>query len=126
MYVNTFLWSLQIILGLYFLSTGVLHFIVPDGLPAVMSWMYELPPALHWFSGSAEILGGLGLILPGLLKIRPELTRLAAIGLVLVMIGAAAWHLFRGEHVNIIQNLILGLVAGFIAYGRTRILPLKK
>lgn len=92
----------------------------------MMSWMYDLPPALHWFSGIAEILGGLGLILPGLLRIKPDLTRSAAIGLVLVMIGAAAWHLFRGEYVNIIQNLILAIVAGFIAYGRMRLLPLKK
>ncbi|MCS7287432.1 MAG: DoxX family protein, partial [Anaerolineae bacterium] len=64
--MNILLWVLQILLGLYFFFTGLVHFIVPPGLPAPMAWMYELPPALHYLSGTAEILAGLGLILPGL------------------------------------------------------------
>lgn len=122
--MHTFLWILQFILGLYFLSTGAIHFILPEGLPSPMSWMYELSPLLHWVSGIAEILGGLGLILPGLLKIRPELTRFAALGLVFVMVGAASWHLYRGEYVNIAQNAILAILVGFLAYGRSKLVPL--
>ncbi len=62
--MNILLWILQIILGIYFTLIGVMHFIVPDGLPAPMAWMYDLSPTLHYISGTAEILGGLGLILP--------------------------------------------------------------
>lgn len=66
--MNIVLWVLQVLLGVYFLIVGVIHFIVPPGLPAPMSWMYDLSPGLHWFSGTAEILAGLGLILPGLFR----------------------------------------------------------
>ncbi|MDX1523472.1 MAG: DoxX family protein [Anaerolineae bacterium] len=123
--MNIALWVLQVLLGVYFFSVGVNHFIVPPGLPEAMSWMYELPTWLHYFSGTAEILGGLGLILPGLTKIQTRLTPLAAAGLVLVMVGAMVWHVQRGEVVNIFLNLILAALAGFIAYGRWRVRPLR-
>lgn len=123
--MNILLWVLQVLLGIYFLITGVNHFIVPPGLPAPMAWMYDLPRGLHLFSGTAEFLAGLGLILPGLTRIQTRLTPLAALGLVLVMVGAAIWHLTRNEFTNIIMNLILAGLAGFVAYGRWRLSPLK-
>jgi uncharacterized membrane protein YphA (DoxX/SURF4 family) len=123
--VNIFLWVLQFLLGIYFFMTGIVHFIVPPGLPAPMAWMYELPSGLHYFSGIAEILAGVGLILPGLTRIQPRLTTFAALGLVLLMLGAAVWHLPRGEFQNIVMNLILAGVVGFLAYGRWKLSPLK-
>ncbi|MBT7188639.1 MAG: DoxX family protein [Anaerolineae bacterium] len=122
--MNIFLWVLQVLFGVYFLFIGVTHFTLPPGLPAPMSWMYELSPALHAFSGIAEILGGLGLILPGLTKIQTRLTPLAGLGLVLVMLGALVWHLQRGETQNIMFNIVLALIVGFIAYGRWKLSPL--
>lgn len=118
------LWVAQVVLGLYFVAVGVTHFVVPDGLPGPMEWMYDLSDTLHVVSGAAEILGGLGLILPGLTKIRPELTVYAAAGLVIVMIGAAVWHLTRGEAANIVFNLVLAAVLAWIADGRARRAPL--
>jgi uncharacterized membrane protein YphA (DoxX/SURF4 family) len=124
--VNILLWVLQVLLGFYFFATGLIHFIVPPGLPAPMAWMYELSPGLHYFSGTAEILAGLGLILPGLTRLQTRLTPLAALGLVLVMIGAAVWHALRsGEFANIVMNVILMGLAGFVAYGRWKLSPLK-
>lgn len=122
--MNILLWVLQILMGVYFLLVGVNHFIVPPGLPEMMSWMYELSPTLHIFSGLAEILGGLGLILPAATKIQTRLTPLAGSGLVLVMIGAIVWHIQRGEFSNILMNIILAIFVGFIAYGRWRLSPL--
>ena len=118
------LWILQIVLGLYFLATGVAHFALPPNLPAPMSWMYDLPPALHYFSGTAEILGGLGLILPGITRLPVRLTPLAGLGLVLVMVGAAVWHAQRGEAANIVQNAVIAVVVGLVAFGRWRKVPL--
>jgi uncharacterized membrane protein YphA (DoxX/SURF4 family) len=118
--MNIVLWILQIVLGLYFISVGISHFIVPPGLPAPMAWMYDLPPLLHYLSGTAEILGGLGLILPGVFRIQTRLIPLAAIGLILVMAGAAVFHLARGEYSNIVQNIILAIFLAIIAYGRTK------
>jgi uncharacterized membrane protein YphA (DoxX/SURF4 family) len=122
--MNIALWILQILLGLYFIFVGVSHFIVPPGLPAMMSWMYELSPTLHTISGIAEILGGLGLILPSVTKIQPRLTPLAGAGLVLVMVGALTWHLQRGEPQNMGFNVFLALLAGFVAYGRWKLAPI--
>ena len=84
------LWVAQVAMGLFFLYVGILHFIVPEGLPATFDWMYELSDTLHFVSGTAEILGGLGLILPAVTRIQPQLVPLAAGGLVLVMLGATA------------------------------------
>ncbi len=123
--MNILLWVLQIVFGLYFVFVGVMHFIIPPGLPGAMAWMYELSPTLHWVSGIAELLGGLGLILPGLTRIQTRLTPLAASGLVLVMIAAAVWHVQRGEVSNIVLNLVNAAILSFIAYGRWRLVPLK-
>jgi uncharacterized membrane protein len=124
--MNILLWVLQGVLGVYFLFVGINHFIIPPGLPDAMSWMYELSPALHAISGIAEILGGLGLILPGVTKIQTRLTPLAGSGLVLVMLGAAVWHIQRGEMPNIVMNIFLAVLVGFIAYGRWRLSPLSE
>ena len=122
--MNIVLWILQILLGLYFIMIGVMHFIVPEGLPAQMAWMYDLSPALHWISGIAEILGGLGLILPGIFKIQTRLTWMAAYGLSLVMIGAMIYHFTRGETQNMGFNVLLLVLTAFIGYGRQRLRPL--
>ena len=122
--MHRFTWVLQIVLGIYFVAIGVIHFIVPEGLPDALGWMYDLPMWLHYASGTAEILGGLGLILPGLTKIKTELTPLAATGLVIVMLFAALWHLPRGETQNVTTNIVVALVLVFIAFVRWRTHPL--
>ena len=122
--MKTLIWILQLFLGVYFLAVGILHFIVPDGLPELMSWMYELSQGLHIFSGVAEILAGIGLLLPILVRQLRPLIPLAALGLVVVMIGAVIWHATRGEAVSIINNLVMAALAGFVAYGRWRLHPL--
>jgi putative oxidoreductase len=122
--MNILLWLLQLLLGSYFVITGIVHFVVPPGLPEPMAWMYELSPWLHYVVGTAEILAGLGLVLPGLLRRHTYLTPLAALGLVFVMLGAASWHLMRGEYASIVMNLALAALAAFIGYGRWKLAPL--
>jgi len=122
--MNIFLWILQVIFGLYFIFVGFMHFSPPPGLPPMMAWMYELTPTLHYFSGAAEILGGLGLILPGLFKIRTNLIPLAALGLAIVMAGATVYHITRGEMGNIVLNLVNAAILLFIAYSRWKTHPI--
>ena len=121
--MNRALWIGQILLGVYFVAVGVMHFIIPDGLPDQMAWMYDLSTPLHVVSGIAEILGGLGLILPAVTGIRTELVPLAAGGLALVMVGAIVYHIGRSETQNIFFNVVLIAILGFIAYGRFRLHP---
>lgn len=122
--MNRWLWVVQVVFGIYFIVIGILHFLLPDGLPGPMEWMYDLSPTLHAITGVAEILGGLGLILPGVTGIAPQLTPAAAAGLSALMIGAAIWHIPRGEITNVILTLVLAVVMGYVAYARTRLSPL--
>lgn len=118
--MSRLLWPLQWVLALYFVGTGVVHFVVPEGLPGPMSWMYDLSPTLHALAGTAEILGALGLVLPGLLGIRPRLVVWAAVGLIGVMAAAAIWHAGRGEWASIVGNVVTAGLLGVVAYGRNQ------
>ena len=118
---NRVLWILQWLFGLYFIALGMMHFVVPEGLPAQLGWMYDLSDSLHIAAGIAEILGGIGLILPSVTRIQPWLTPLAALGLIAVMVGAIVWHLGRDEFVNLGINVINIVALAYIAYGRLRL-----
>jgi uncharacterized membrane protein YphA (DoxX/SURF4 family) len=79
------LWIVQGLLALIFLWAGGIKLVLPiEKLTGPM----PLPGLFMRFIGVAEVLGAIGLILPGLLRIRPGLTPLAAAGLVIIMIGA--------------------------------------
>jgi hypothetical protein len=82
-----------------------------------------LPGWFLRFTGVVEVLGAIGLILPWLLRIRPGLTPLAAVGLVIVMIGATAYNLAAGDVASALITLVVGILAAFVAYGRWRRTP---
>ena len=118
--MNKLLWVLQYFLGLYWVTLGILHFIVPPGLPGPFAWMYELDSTLHAISGSLEILGGLGLILPAIFRLYQFLIPLAALGLSLVMVGAMVWHVDHGSFAATGPiNIVLMLLMLFVAWGRS-------
>jgi uncharacterized membrane protein YphA (DoxX/SURF4 family) len=123
--VNRGLWVAQIVTGVFFFLVGINHFILPDGLPAMMSWMYDLSTTMHVVSGTAEILGGLGLILPAVTRIQPQLVPLAAAGLAVVMLGAIVYHVGRGEYSTMATNVVWLALTVFIAYGRSRLVPIE-
>ena len=118
------LWILQVVLAVVFAIAGVTHFLPPEGLPESMRGVAEMPAGAPYFIGAVEILAVLGLILPGLTGIQTRLTPLAGAGLILVMVGAMAWHAQREEFPNIVVNVVLAAIAAFVAYGRWRLRPL--
>jgi len=109
------LWIVQGLLALIFLFSGGMKLVMPL---AVLTEQMPLPGLFGRFIGTAEVLGAIGLILPGLLRIRPGLTPLAAAGLVIIMIGATVITLASGEVVLALIPLVVGLLAAFVAYGR--------
>jgi DoxX-like protein len=118
--MNRALWIVQGLLSPLFLFAGGVKLAMPLDEMVAQS---GLPAALILFIGVAEILGGLGLILPGLLRIRPGLTPLAAAGLVIIMIGATALTaggVGGGDPVSALFPLVVGLLATFVAFGRSR------
>jgi hypothetical protein len=111
------LWTLQVGLALMFLFVGGIKLILPIQL-LLAQMPLPLPGLFIRFIATAEIAGALGLILPGLLRIRPMLTPLAALGLVLDMIGATAYNLISGQIGAAVTTVALGLICLAIAYGR--------
>ncbi len=111
------LWIVQGLLALIFLFTGGMKLVLPI---EVMTEQMPLPlPGLFLrFIGVAEVLGAIGLILPGLLGIRPGLTPLAATGLVIIMIGATVLTLAGGDVAPALIPLVVGLLSAFVAYSR--------
>lgn len=118
--MNIVLWVLQGLLGLAFSVFGYNHgFNVERGKTRpMMAWMGALPRGLMTFIGCCEILGAIGLVLPGLTGIQAWLTPLAAALLALMMLLAALFHLPRHEYPNMVGNLVLLALAAFVAYGR--------
>jgi uncharacterized membrane protein YphA (DoxX/SURF4 family) len=113
-------WIVQALLALVFLFSGGMKLVLP--LEA-LTGPVPLPGLFVRFLGVAEVLGAIGLILPGLLRIRPGLTPLAAAGLVVIMIGATVITLVGGDVVLAPIPLGVGLLSAFVAYGRWRLAP---
>jgi hypothetical protein len=113
--VNRALWTVQGLLALLFLFAGGMKLALPI---EAMTKQMPLPGPFLRFIGVAEVLGAVGLILPGLLRILQGLTSLAAAGLVIVMIGATAVTLASGGAAAAPMPLVVGLLLGFVAYGR--------
>jgi putative oxidoreductase len=120
------LWVAQVLLAGMFIMSGFMKVAQPiEHLSQTLPWASEVPVALVRFIGISEILGGLGLILPALLRIKPQLTAWAAVGLIAVMIFAAIFHASRGEFSAIGMNVILALIAAFVAWGRFKKAPIQ-
>ena len=120
------IWTLQVLLALVFLAAGAAKIFTPIAdMAEMMAWTASVPAALIRFVGVAELAGGLGLLLPWLTGIQPQLVRLAAGGLVLAMIGAAITHVAIGDPFSeVIPSLVLGILAAVLVYARTAVLPL--
>jgi hypothetical protein len=119
--VNVALWIAQGLLALVYLAAGGLKVVRPrEQLVASgnLDWMKDSSDAGVKAVGLVEILGALGVILPRLTGITPVLTPIAAIGLVLVQIGALRVHLVRHERRPLPANVVLLLLAAFVAVGR--------
>jgi uncharacterized membrane protein YphA (DoxX/SURF4 family) len=116
--VNRVLWTLQGLLAALFVFAGVTKLAMPLEELVAQS---GLPGPLLLFIGVTETLGGLGLILPGLLRVQRGLTPLAAAGLTLIMVGATiltAAGVGGGDAVLALIPCVVGLLTASVAYGR--------
>lgn len=113
--MSSALWTVQGLLALLFLLSGGMKLLRPlESLAEQMS----LPGPFVRFLGAAEVLGAIGLVLPALLGVWTGLTPSAAVGLVIVMIGAAAMTLARGGLAQALLPLVTGLLLVFVVWGR--------
>ena len=114
---NVTLWVVQGLLASLFLFAGSMKLVMPiEGMAGPVA----LPGLLLRFIGVAEVLGAVGLILPGLLRIHAELTPVAAAGLVIIMIGATVITAMGGAIAPAAVPFIVGVLAASVAYGRAQ------
>ena len=118
--MNALLWVLQGLVGLLFLFSGGTKLVMSTEAMQKMSPPNSimLPGWFVKFIGVMEILGGLGLILPGLTNIRRNLTPLSAIGLLIIMIGAVVITIMGPGVGAAIIPFVVGILCAVIAYGR--------
>ena len=118
--MNIALWTVASILAFAFAAAGLMKLarsnqqLVDAGMP----WVADASPAFVNSIGAVEILAAIGLIVPALTGIAPVFVPLAAVGLVLVMLGAAALHARRKEIPNTFIALVILALAVFVAWGR--------
>jgi uncharacterized membrane protein YphA (DoxX/SURF4 family) len=120
--MNILLWVLQVLLALAFFAHGLLFLFPPAAMVEQMN--ASLPRWFQLFLGVAEILAAVGLTLPGLARVQPWLVSCAAVGIMIVMIGATIYHVARGEMSSAVITAVLLALATFVAYMRWRVAPI--
>jgi uncharacterized membrane protein YphA (DoxX/SURF4 family) len=120
--MNRALWIVQVLLAVLFLFTGVSKLMMS---PEQLTAGGPLSAGFLRFISVCEILGAFGLILPGLFKIRPGLTPLAALGLLVIVIGATVVTLMTMSWTWAILPAVTAILLVFVVYGRWRLAPQK-
>jgi len=121
--LNGVLWVLQVLWGFFFAGSGLGKVLLADAAlyaqaPRAVAWYAAVSQPLIVFIGICEVLGGMGLILPALTRVKPWLTPLAAAGLTVTMLLAAGFHLSRGEYALMPATLVLAAGSAWIVAGR--------
>lgn len=117
--MNIVLWILAGLLAAAFLAAGAMKLTQPkEKLSEGMPWTDDFGAGAIKGIGALEVLAAIGLVLPAALDIVPVLVPLAALGLVLVMVGAMVTHARRQENQMIVVNLVLAVLGGAVAWGR--------
>lgn len=119
------LWVAQSLLAAAFLGAGLMKLGTPiEQLAQNMGWVNSVPAALVRFIGASEVAGALGLLLPAITRIKPVLTGLAGLGLLVVMVLAVGVHVVRGEFNMMPPSIVLGALSAFVAWGRLKKAPI--
>ena len=123
--MNAVLWLLQILLALAFLVLGLLKVTRSrERLLRVAGWVEDFPEGVVRAVGVLELLGAIGVVLPGILGVAGVLVPVAALGLAVLLVGAIVTHLLRGEQDELGLPVALIVAAAVVAAGRLSAWPL--
>lgn len=121
--MNVVLWILQALLALVFLAHGLMFLMPPPEIAAQMN--ANLPRWFTLFLGGAEVAAGIGLVVPGVTRIRPVLVPAAALGTGIVLVAATIYHVMRNEMSSAAITTVLLVMAIVVAHGRLRLAPIR-
>jgi uncharacterized membrane protein YphA (DoxX/SURF4 family) len=121
--MNITLWILQVLLAAVFAAHGWMLVSPPPELLDIIN--EEMGVGFRFTLGIAEILGAVGILLPGIIRVLPRLTEISAACLAFVSVSATIWHVVRGETSSAAITAALVVVTTLVAYGRWRVRPIR-
>lgn len=118
--MNVFLWIVAVVLAGAFLMSGALKLVKSEAQlkEQGMGWVDDVDGRVIKLVAALEVLAAVGLVVPPLVGVAPVLAPLAALGLVLVMLGAIVVHSRRREAPMVAINLVLLVLAAIVVWGR--------
>lgn len=120
-FLNITLWIVQVLLAASLIwGASMKLFQAIEKLSLMWPWTGQIPENLVKLTGIIDLLGGVGIITPTFLNIKPKLAIMAAWAIILLMICASVFHILRGEASLIGANIVFALMAGFVAWGRKK------
>ena len=122
--IHITLWIAQVVLAALLVMGAVMKFMPIEKIAPMMPWMAQVSPMSVRLLGLVDLLGAIGIIIPSLLRIKPQLTPWAALCIIVLMLSASIFHVSRGEASAIGFNIFCALIATFIAWGRFKKVPI--
>jgi hypothetical protein len=116
--MHVILWAVQIVLAALLLAGAIMKFMPIEKISEMMPWTGQVPVWMVRILGIVDLVGAAGLVLPGLLRIKPQLTSWAALGIITLMLCAIIFHVSRGEGSVVEFNVFCVALAGFVGWGR--------
>ena len=122
---KVYLWVVQAVVAGIFIMSGAIKLFMPMELLAPKNpWVTQVPEWLTRLIGFSEIAGGIGLLLPSILRIEPRLSVYAAFSLAFVMLLAIAFHINRSEYAGLYVNVLLFVGAVYVGWNRLKKYPI--
>jgi hypothetical protein len=119
------LWTEQILIAFAFIGAGLVKLTTPiPQLAAMMPWAGQYSETFVRSIALVDLAGGIGIILPALMRILPRLTVLAALGCSVLQVFALVFHLSRGEAEVTPLNVVLLALSLFVLWGRNSKAPI--
>ena len=122
--IHIILWVAQVTLAVLFIAGAIMKFQPIETISAMMPWTGQVPIWVVRLLGLIDLLAAVGLILPSMLRIKPQLTTWAALSIITLMFSAIVFHVSRGEASAIGVNIISAIIALFIVWGRLKKAPI--
>lgn len=122
--IHIILWVAQVTLAVLFIAGAIMKFQPIETISAMMPWTGQVPIWIVRLLGLIDLLAAVGLILPSMLRIKPQLTTWAALSIITLMFSAIVFHVSRGEASAIGVNIISAIIALFIVWGRLKKAPI--
>jgi hypothetical protein len=115
------LWIVQGLNAVVYVGTAVWKFATPvPTLAGMIPWAGEVPPAFLYFTAAVDLAGGVGIVVPSLLRVWPRLTVAAAVGCTALQVCAVLFHVARGEVASTPFNVLMGASSAWVAWARSR------